>query len=106
MPLYGVRTRVRAVLQVEVVYALAHAQTVVRVAVAPGSTVGHAVDRSGLLRLLPSGARPSYGIFGRRVAPAHPLTDGDRIEIYRPLLADPRASRRARAKRSRRARRA
>ena len=105
MPLCGVRTRVRAVLQVEVVYALAHAQMVVRVAVAPCSTVAHAVERSGLLWTFPPEARPSYGIFGRRVAPAHTLTDGDRIEIYRPLQADPRASRRARAKRSQRARR-
>jgi putative ubiquitin-RnfH superfamily antitoxin RatB of RatAB toxin-antitoxin module len=88
-----------AVLEVEVVYALAHEQTIVRVVVAPGSTVASAVERSGLLRRLAPEARPRFGIFGHRVAANHRLTDGDRIEIYRPLQADPRASRRARANR-------
>ncbi len=37
------------------------------------------------------------GVFGRVVTSDHRLSDGDRIEIYRPLLADPKASRRARA---------
>lgn len=94
-----------AVLEVEIVYALAHEQTIVRIVVAPGSTVASAVERSGLLRRLPAEARPCFGIFGRRVAPDHRLTAGDRIEIYRPLQADPRALRRARAKRAGRARR-
>lgn len=41
--------------------------------------------------------RSRIGVFGRMVRSDHPLEDGDRIEIYRPLLADPKASRRARA---------
>jgi len=41
------------------------------------------------------------GIFGRRVELDAPLRDGDRVEIYRPLVADPREARRRRVKRSR-----
>jgi putative ubiquitin-RnfH superfamily antitoxin RatB of RatAB toxin-antitoxin module len=92
-------------LRVEVVYALAHAQTILRLTLAPGATVKDAVERSGVLRQLPPGVRHSYGIFGRRVAADHPVADGDRIEIYRPLAADPRVARRARASPARRARR-
>ena len=91
-----------AELRVEIVYALAQEQTIVRVAVAPGTTVQDAVERSGILAVLPPDRPLVYGVFGRRVAQDHRLTDRDRIEIYRPLQADPRASRRARAKRSRR----
>jgi putative ubiquitin-RnfH superfamily antitoxin RatB of RatAB toxin-antitoxin module len=91
-----------AELQIEIVYARAHAQTILRLAVASGSTVQDAVECSGILGQLPPTDRPSYGIYGRRVAANHPLLDGDRIEIYRPLLADPRVARRARAKPRRR----
>lgn len=94
-----------AELQVEIVYALAQAQTVKRVSVAAGATVRQAVQRSGILRRLPTAAEFSYGIFGRRVSPEHRLADGDRVEIYRPLKADPRQARRARAKTTRGARR-
>jgi len=40
----------------------------------------------------------AVGIFGRRVEGAEPIEDGDRLEIYRPLLADPKTARRARAR--------
>lgn len=92
-------------LQIEIVDAHAHQQTVVRVSVAPGATVQDAVERSGIRPEQPSGAGPSYGIFGRRVAPTQRLVDGDRIEIYRPLQVDPRLARRRRAKPARRAKR-
>jgi len=91
-----------AVLEVEVVYALAHEQTIVRLALAPGSTVQDAVERSGILAALPRDLRPVYGVFGRRVLPEHALSDGDRVEVYRPLQTNPRTARRARAKRPRR----
>ncbi len=41
--------------------------------------------------------RCAIGVFGRVVAPGQPLSDGDRVEFYRPLAADPKAARRARA---------
>jgi len=91
-------------LKIEIVYAQSHKQTIVRVAVAPGSTVGDALERSGVLRRIASGEPCSYGVFGRRATPNQELVDGDRIEIYRPLQADPQTARRARAQ-SRRARR-
>ena len=92
-------------LRVEVVYALAEAQTVVQVSLHPGATVRDAVARSGLLQGRSAPAELRFGIFGRRVSPERRLVDGDRIEIYRPLRAEPRAARRARAKAARRPRR-
>lgn len=91
-----------AELRVEIVYALAESQTVVRLSLAPGTTVEEAVARSGLLDALDAGAVPRYGIFGQQVTPQRPLRDGDRVEIYRPLIADARAVRRARVTRRRR----
>jgi len=43
----------------------------------------------------------AVGIFGRVLAPGQALADGDRVEIYRPLAADPKTARRARARESR-----
>ena len=42
-----------------------------------------------------------FAIFGRCVAPGTPLTDGDRVEVTRPLVCDPKAARRARGRRTR-----
>jgi len=85
-------------LRVEVVCALPEAPTVVQVTLVPGATVRDAVARSGVLRGDLHAPEPVFGIFGRRVSPTQPLADGDRVEIYRPLRADPRAARRARAR--------
>lgn len=85
-------------LEIEIVYARAVEQTIVRANVVAGTTVQDAVKRSGILRWIPAGSGVAYGIFGRRVSPDHQLADGDRIEIYQPLRADPRAARRARAR--------
>ena len=63
-----------------------------------GSTVAQAVQASGLLADLDEATRASlgYGIWGRRASADTPLQEGDRIEICRPLLADPKQARRAR----------
>jgi len=92
-------------LKIEIVYAHAAKQIIVRTSVVAGTTVRDAVKRSGILRRVPSGISPAYGIFGRRVAPDHRLGDGDRIEIYRPLQVDPRVARRGRARPRRQGRR-
>jgi putative ubiquitin-RnfH superfamily antitoxin RatB of RatAB toxin-antitoxin module len=47
-------------------------------------------------------ANSAFGIFGRLAQPDHALQQGDRIEIYRPLMEDPKTARRARAQQARR----
>lgn len=86
---------------VEVVYATADEQTIVCVRWQAGITAAQAVERSGLTERIPSTvARPPVlGLFGARVDPGHQLQPGDRVEICRPLRADPRAARRALAAR-------
>lgn len=47
---------------------------------------------------------PAVGVFGRVAAPSQVLSDGDRVEIYRPLAADPKSARRDRVKEARKRR--
>lgn len=85
-----------AAASVEVVYALPQAQRVVTLAHEPGMTARDAVERSGLRGEFPEiDAHPLVlGVFGTRVALEHVLEPGDRVEICRPLKADPRDLRR------------
>jgi len=86
-------------LTVEVVYARAAQQEVVRLEMAPGSTLEQAVRASGLLQRHPEIdlAANRVGIFGKPASLATLLRADDRVEIYRPLLVDPREMRRRRA---------
>ena len=85
---------------VEVAYADAHLQILRKVEIAANSTVADAIAASGLRAELPPGFVPTaIGIFGRIVTPDARLHTGDRIELYRPLSADPKESRRRRARR-------
>jgi putative ubiquitin-RnfH superfamily antitoxin RatB of RatAB toxin-antitoxin module len=81
---------------VEVVYALPGSQTFVDVAYEPGLTAAVAVQRSGMPRQFPEIARSELvlGVWGVGVSSAQVLRPGDRVEISRPLLADPREMRR------------
>jgi uncharacterized protein len=83
------------VIKVEVAYALPDRQTVVALPVAQGSTVSEIISRSGILERHPAIdlAVNAVGIFGRRVALTDCAGDGDRIEIYRPLIADAKQAR-------------
>lgn len=85
--------------QVEVVYALADVQVVLSVRVSAGATVAEAIEASGILASRPEIdlARQAIGIFGRQVSLARRVRQDERIEIYRPLGADPKISRRRRA---------
>ena len=87
-------------IRVEVVYAMREEQVLVALDVEEGTTARQAVEQSGVLRRFPEVdlARTSIGIFGRVTTPDTLLRDGDRVEIYRALLADPKDARRARAK--------
>ena len=84
-------------LSVEVVYALPQQQERVLLTLPPGSTALDAVQASGLLRRLPGGALGRIGVWGRLVVPETRLRDRDRVEIYRPLIVDPKENRRKRA---------
>jgi len=90
-------------LRVEVVYALPERQVLIALEVEEGTTALQAIERSGILRQFPQAdpRRDGVGVFGKQVTPDTPLRDGDRVEIYRPLIADPKATRRERAKLSR-----
>jgi len=87
-----------ASISVEVVYALPERQVLRRTLLPEGSTVGDAIEASALTREFPEIDPTLVGIFGKRVRPDARLRDGDRIEFYRPLRADPKEVRRRRAK--------
>ncbi len=81
---------------VEVAYALPDRQDVVRVELAQGMTALGSVEASGLRELHPelAGRSLDLGVFGQPVPSDRLLKDGDRVEIYRALKADPREARR------------
>lgn len=93
--------------EVEVVFAEAKRQDLRRVRVTEGCTAQQAIEQSGLSQAwLETGEGPRpLARFGRLIAPDTLLSAGDRVEILRPLLADPKDQRRQRAKRSARLRR-
>ena len=71
-----------------------------RVEVSTGCTVIQAVEASGIAQCLPTDSvdPARLGIFARKVDPGQLVRDGDRIEIYRPLVLDPMESRRRRSR--------
>ena len=85
---------------VTVAYAAPGVEAVVTLAMAPGATVADAVAASGIvLRLALPPTAIGFAIHGQRADPDTPVADGDRIELTRPLRADPKQVRRARAAR-------
>lgn len=88
----------RKLLRVEVVYALRDEQVLIALEVEEGTTVEQAIERSGIRTKFPDIAigRGRVGVFGKPVEPGAALRAGDRVEIYRPLTADPKEARRNR----------
>jgi putative ubiquitin-RnfH superfamily antitoxin RatB of RatAB toxin-antitoxin module len=85
-------------IRVAVIYADPQREVVRNVEIAADSTVDDAIRASAILDQLPPGFVPAaIGVFGRVVARDAHLCDGDRVELYRPLKADPKQSRRRRA---------
>lgn len=86
-------------LTIEVCYALPGEQALVKLRVAEGATLRAAIERSGLLRRFPQIdlAVARVGVFGKLRDLDARVEDGDRVEIYRPLHADPKEARRRRA---------
>ncbi|HII1673004.1 TPA: RnfH family protein [Salmonella enterica] len=87
---------------VEVAYALPEKQYLQRVTLEEGATVEEAIRASGLLELRTDIdlAKNKVGIYSRPVKLTDTVQDGDRVEIYRPLIADPKALRCQRAEKS------
>ena len=87
--------------RVEVAYATPSRQEVIEVVIPPGASIEQVIRESGLLQRFPEIdlARSRVGIFGEIASLQDPVRDGDRVEIYRPLLADPKETRRRRAAR-------
>jgi putative ubiquitin-RnfH superfamily antitoxin RatB of RatAB toxin-antitoxin module len=88
-----------ATINVEVIYALPERQPLLRIRLAEGATVEDAIRQSGVLDAFPDIdlARNKVGIFSKLVKLDEVLRDKDRVEIYRPLIADPKEVRRKRA---------
>lgn len=88
-----------ASISVEVIHATPELQKAVSLRLSAGATAREAALASRLDRYFPGLdlAGGSIGIWGRVVTDATPLHDGDRVELYRPLVMDPREQRRRRA---------
>ena len=84
---------------IEVVYALPKEQVLITLDVDQGTTVEQAVKQSGVLEKYSEIdlTKNKVGIFGKVTKIDEVLRDKDRVEIYRPLIADPKESRRKRA---------
>ncbi|MFM7123496.1 MAG: RnfH family protein [Fluviibacter sp.] len=87
-------------MKIEVCYALADRQELITLDLPEGSTALQAVEASGLLQKYPEiepGGLNKLGVFGKLVKADAVLRDRDRVEIYRPLIADPKEVRRQKA---------
>lgn len=86
-------------INVEVVYALPHEQALIKLRLPVGATVADAVQASGIAGKHPEIdlSRNKLGIYGKLTKADAVLRDRDRVEIYRPLIADPKEVRRKRA---------
>ena len=88
-----------AMLRVQVVLAWPHRFVQRDLQLEPGATVADAVRQAGLGH--EAGVVAGHAVFGVAAEPATPLRDGDRVELLRPLQADPKEARRRRAQRQR-----
>jgi uncharacterized protein len=86
-------------IKVEVAYARPDRQMILKVPGEAGMTAREAVERSRIVEQFPEidPASAKLGIFGKAVKPDAALQDGDRVEIYRALIADPKEARKKRA---------
>lgn len=100
---------------IEVAYALPERQKIVELQVPVGTTAREAVSMSNIVSYFPDLdiAKAALGIFGNELgtrglasADEYQVREGDRIEIYRPLIADPKEVRRRRAEEARQKREA
>ncbi|MBF7073001.1 RnfH family protein [Glaciecola sp. MH2013] len=89
------------VIDIEVVYGLPEKQTLLSLSVDEGTTVEKAIQQSGILSIYSIDIEKSkVGVWNRSCKLSQVLSDGDRIEIYRPLIADPKEVRKRRAEKA------
>ncbi len=86
-------------IKVEIAYALPDRQQIFTVYIPSGSTIETAIDRSGILEIFPEIdlMKQKVGIFSKLKKLSDIVSEGDRIEIYRSLMIDPKEARRRRA---------
>ena len=86
-------------MNVEVIYALRNKQEVFSIRVPQGATVRQAIEASGVLEKYPEIdlAKNKLGVFAKLAKADTLLRNRDRVEIYRPLIADPKEVRKQRA---------
>lgn len=86
-------------IQIEITYAKPDRQDVVRLKLPEGSTIQHAIEASGLAQRYPEIdlAKAKVGIYGKLSRMDTVVRERDRVEIYRPLIADPKEVRKQRA---------
>ncbi|WP_298641909.1 RnfH family protein [uncultured Cardiobacterium sp.] len=87
-------------IRVEVAYAEPDRQKIIPLIMNEGATLQQAVERSGMVRFFPhlDIGKADFGVFSLPRPRDYVLRDGDRVEIYRPLIADPKEMRRQRAR--------
>jgi len=92
-------TTISDTIAIEVAYATPEEQVIIPVTIAATATVQEAIEASGLLQRFSEIdlTQNKVGIFSKPCKLNSPLRAGDRIEIYRPLIADPKAVRKQRA---------
>ena len=86
-------------INIEVVYALPHEQILLKLQMPQHATVAEAIKLSGVMEKYPDIdlSKNKFGVYGKLTRADAVLRDRDRIEVYRPLLADPKEMRRKRA---------
>ena len=86
-------------MKIEVAYALRHKQTLLNIEVDENASVEDAIQQSNILKKYPeiNLKKNKVGIFGKITSLDVKLREKDRVEIYRPLIADPKEVRKQRA---------
>lgn len=86
-------------IKIEVAYAEPNEQKIVECVIDAGTPAREALSQSGILQFFPEIDLDNcdIGVFGKAIKADYELDEGDRIEIYRPLIADPKEIRRQRA---------
>lgn len=87
---------------VDIIYALPHQQKIISVMLTPGASFMDAVRLSNIITFFPDIDLDTIklGSFSRQVKPDDVVKPGERVEIYRPLIADPKDVRRMRAEKA------